>query len=146
MKQYFADVDFLSIYAGKQWAGFFYIVNYENLSYIFYFAIRPEFRGKGIGSQALERLKRFYQGRKLFLSIEQIHEHVNNYEERISRKNFYLNQGFQELHRNVQEGNVIYELLSIGGDVTPQEYQKLICSFTGKFLYHNITMKILEND
>lgn len=146
IKHHLADVDVLSIYAGKQWAGFFYIVNYENLSYIFYFAIRPEFRGKGIGSQALERLKKFYQGRKLFLSIEQIHEHVDNYEERISRKNFYLNQGFQELYRNVQEGNVIYELLSIGGDVTPQEYQKLIRSFTGKFLYRSITMKILEND
>ncbi|MBR4318898.1 MAG: GNAT family N-acetyltransferase [Oscillospiraceae bacterium] len=146
IKHHFADVDVLSIYAGKQWAGFFYIVNYKNLSYLFYFAVRPEFRGKGIGSQALQRLKKFYQGRKLFLAIEQIHKNVSNYEDRVSRKNFYLNQGFQELHRNVQEGNVIYELLSIGGDVTPEEYRNLIRSFTGRFLYHNITMKVLENE
>jgi len=144
-KQHLADVDFLSIYAGKKWAGFFYLVNYQNLSYIFYFAVRPEFRRKGIGSQALQRLQKFYQGRKLFLAIEQLDEHVTNYEERVSRKYFYLKNGFQELHRRVQEGTVIYELLGIGGDVTPKEYQKLIGSFTGKILYRSITMKILDD-
>lgn len=144
-KQYLADVDFLSIYAGKQWAGFFYLVNYQNLSYIFYFAVRPEFRGKGIGSQALQRLQKFYQGRKLFLAIEQLDEHVPNYEERVSRKHFYLKNGFPELHRRVQEGTVIYELLGIGGDVLPEEYQKLITTFTGKILYRSITMKILDD-
>ena len=144
VKQYLADVDFLSIYAGKQWAGFFYLVNYQNLSYIFYFAVRPELREKGIGSQALQRLQKFCQGRKLFLAIEPLDEHVTNYEERVSRKHFYLKNGFQELHRHVQEADVIYELLGIGGDVLPEEYQKLIRSFTGKILYRSITMKILD--
>ncbi|MBR1555092.1 MAG: GNAT family N-acetyltransferase [Oscillospiraceae bacterium] len=144
VKQYLADVDFLSIYAGKQWAGFFYLVNHQNLSYIFYFAVRPELREKGIGSQALQRLQKFCQGRKLFLAIEPLDEHVTNYEERVSRKHFYLKNGFQELHRHVQEADVIYELLGIGGDVLPEEYQKLIGSFTGKILYRSIPMRILD--
>ncbi len=144
-KQYLADTDFLSIYAGTQWAGFFYLVNYENLSYIFYFAVRPEFRGMGIGSRALQKLQKFYQGRKLFLAVEELDSSASNYYERISRKNFYLKNGFPELHKHVQEGSVIYELLGIGGDVTPEEYRKLIRSFTGKFLYRSIPMQILED-
>ena len=147
VKQYCADVDFLSIYAGKQWAGFFYIVNHKNLSYIFYFAIRPEFRNQGIGSQALQRLQKFYHGRKLFLGIEQPDILKADYEKRISRNYFYLNNHFQDLHRRVQEASVIYDLLGIGGNVSPEEYQALISSFTGltgKILYKNITMKILE--
>ncbi len=145
LKHHLADVDVLSVYAGKQWAGFFYIVNFKNLSYIFYFAVRPELRNKGIGSQALQRLQKFYYGRKLFLAVEQPDILKADYENRISRKYFYLRNGFQDLHRRVQEATVIYELLGIGGDVLPEEYQKLIASYTGKFLYRNITMKILED-
>ncbi len=145
-KQYLADTDFLSIYAGTQWAGFFYLVNYQNLSYIFYFAVLPEFRGMGIGSRALQKLQKFCQGRKLFLAVEELDSSALNYQERISRKNFYLKNGFPELHRRVQEGSVIYELLGTGGDVTPEEYQKLIRSFTGKFLYRSIPMRILEEE
>ncbi|GEM_PF-90479 len=144
-KQYFADVDFLTIYAGKQFAGFFYLVNFEHLSYIFYFAIRPDLRNKGIGSRALQRLQKFCYGRKLFLAIEQPAPDENHYQERIDRKYFYLKNQFRDLHKRVQEGSVIYELLSTGGDVSPQEYHDLIQSFTGKFLYRNIPMKILED-
>ncbi len=138
------SVDFWSIYAGNQWAGFLYIANDANLSYVFYFAICPEYRGKGIGSQALQEAQRYYAGRKFFLAIERLDEYAENYSERVKRKQFYLRNGFQDLHRHVQEGSVIYELLGIDGEVSAQEYQKLIRSYIGKFLYRSITMQVID--
>ena len=139
-----ANVDFWSVYAGNQWAGFLYIVNYQELSYIFYFAVCPELRGKGIGSRALQEAQKKYQGRKLFLAVEALDEQAENYRERVSRKNFYMRNGFADLQKHVQEGSVIFELLGIGGDVSAQGYQQLMRSYTGKFLFRNVTLQVLD--
>ena len=140
-----SDVDFWSIYAGNQWAGLLYVVNDGNLSYIFYFAVCPEFRGRGVGSQALQEAQSIYQGRKFFLAAEAIDEHAPNYDERVRRKNFYLRNGFADLHRHVQEGTVIFELLGIGGDVTAEDYQHLMMNYIGKFIFRNITLRVLDD-
>ena len=51
------NVDFWAIYDSHKFVGLIYIVNYADLSYIFYFAVLDSERGKGYGSKVLETVK-----------------------------------------------------------------------------------------
>ncbi len=140
------SVDFWSVSCEGQWAGFIYVVNSADLSYVFYLAVTEEQRGKGIGSGILKSVQQLYKGRRLFLAIEQIDEDSENYQERVNRKNFYLRCGFKELHRKLREGVVTYDILGIGGDVTAKEYKKLMTDYAGKVLSRVFTMEFVDTE
>ena len=137
-------VDWWKILAGGRLAGFFYVLRDGRLAYIFHFAIHQDFRGRGVGTSALKALLERCAGERLFLAIEQIDPAAENYAERVKRKRFYLRCGLQELHQRVQEGEVIYDLLGVGGPVTDAEYQRLIQKWMVWPLTRTVTMRILE--
>lgn len=139
------DVDFWGIYDDSKWVGFMYVINYMKISYIFYFAIVESARGKGYGSFAIKEVLKKYKGKRIFLSIEPIDKKASNYPQRVKRKQFYLKNGFEQLGLKLQEGSMIYELLGVGGKVTPNEYHRLISNYMGKFLSRIVVMKILES-
>ena len=138
------SVDFLSVYAGDKWLGFFYVVRDEDLAYIFYFAISETERGKGYGSAALQALKEYYFSYRLFLASETLDDAAPNSAERVKRKNFYLNNGFEDLKTKVQEGEVIYDILGVGGEVTNSEYQRLMFKWMGSFMSRRITTEMQQ--
>ena len=138
------NVDWWSIYDGGTWTGFFYVIHYKDLSYVFYFAIAEQFRGKGYGSQALTQLKQEYTGRRIFLAIEQLDPAAKNYNERVNRKQFYERNGFSDLHQKLREGNVVYSLLGIGGAVRKEEYKTLIRGWAGPILSRIVKMEIVS--
>lgn len=140
------DVDFWSVSCEEQWAGFIYVVNNADLSYVFYLAVQEPMRGRGIGSAILKAAQQLYNGRRLFLAIEQIEEGTPNYEERIRRKRFYLRCGFKELRRQLREGNVVYDILGTGGDVQAKEYKKLMTDYAGKVLSRVFTMEFVDTE
>ena len=123
--------DWLGIYKDNSWIGFFYVINYEDLSYVCFFAIDDEFRGKGYGTSALQALKERYQGKRIFLAIEPIDPSAENYEQRVHRKAFYLRNGFEELPLTLTEGPVIYEVLGVGGTPEPEKFKQLVSTWTG---------------
>lgn len=49
-----------------------YIINYLDLSYVFYFALDDSQRGQGIGSAVLREIRKLYSGRRFFLALEQL--------------------------------------------------------------------------
>ena len=138
------NVDFWSVHCNDEWAGMLYIVNYRDLSYIFYLAVSEDCRGKGIGSAVLQNAKKLYKGRRLFLAIEQLDESSENYDERLKRRQFYLRNGFKELHKKLREGKVTYEILGIGGDVEGSEYVALMKSYAGSILSKLFTMEFVD--
>ena len=137
-------VDFWSISCDGQWAGMLYIVNYRDLSYVFYLAVSEELRGRGIGSAILRSAQKIYKDRRLFLAIEELDENAENYSQRVSRRNFYIRSGFAELHRQLREGNVIYDILGVGGDVKASEYKALMNSYAGSILSKLFTMEFVD--
>lgn len=137
------NVDWWAIYNGDVWAGFFYIINEADLSYVFYFAIDEAQRGRGLGSGALAVLQRQYAGRRLFLAIEELDEAAENYQQRLDRKHFYLQSGFADMHARMIEGRVIYELLGIGGAVAKEEYRRLMSGWLGLWRFI-VPTKILD--
>lgn len=135
--------DWWSVCEGNEWRGFFYVVSDADLAYVFYFAVDPAARGKGCGTRAMAALRGQYAGRRLFLAAEALDPAADNYAARVRRKQFYLRCGLQDLHARVREGDVIYELLGVGGAVSGAEYSRLVRRWAGPVLGRMVTMKML---
>jgi len=138
------NIDFLACMNGKEWVGLLYTVNYNDLSYIFYFAVDDNQRGKGCGTAILKAAQEKYSGRRLFLAIEEVEEKYDNYGERVRRQHFYENAGFIRTEQKMQEATVIYDLMSVGGRIGSKEYRKLMRSFGGLRTYL-IPLRIFED-
>ncbi len=117
---------------GERLIGMAYLVEGETAVYLFYYAICGDCRGMGYGSKVLSELIKRYEGRKLFLSRETLDSSADNYSERLRRHSFYLRLGFEDQPELVSEGGVIFDTMSIGGRVTPDEYDLLITSWAGE--------------
>lgn len=101
-------------------------------------------RAKGYGSRILKMLRRIYSDKRLFLAREQLDDTADNREERIHRRDFYMRNGFSDMGVRLREGPVIYDVMGIGGKVSPAEYDKLIRSWAGEILYRVVKMEIIE--
>jgi RimJ/RimL family protein N-acetyltransferase len=121
----------LKIVANGENAGFFYLVENDSRAYLFFFAVEERLRGKRIGTEALKILTDEWKGKCLYLAIEPPDENVANYAERVSRKEFYKRCGFLETGQFLREGNMIYEVLGNGGEVTDPEHKKLMKKWLG---------------
>ncbi len=138
------SAELLTARKNGSFAGMVYMVCNEKLAYIFYLAVDEAQRGKGIGGEIIKALKERYKGRRIFLAREQLEESAENYSQRLSRRNFYLRCGFEDLPCSIKEGPVTYDVMGIGGNVSAAEYDELITGWCGKFLKKIIDMKIIE--
>lgn len=128
-------VDFLSVRSDADFIGFVYIVNYKDLSYLFFFAVDDKYRGQGLGSRILEEVRARYSDRRLFLAIEQLDKNADNYEMRVRRKNFYQRNGFRDLNCRIREASMYYSALgTTDKEIKDEEYRCLMSRYFGKFL------------
>jgi len=123
--------------------GFAYVICYEDLVYLFYFAVDAGRRGSGNGSRILQLLKEKYAGKRIFLAREQLDEKAGNYEERLKRHAFYLKNGFQDLPHKIREASVVYDIMGVGGVVSPEEYAALIENWCGRFIRRVVRLEII---
>ena len=133
-------VDFWGIYADGEWIGLAYVLTEGEVSYLFYFALSEEFRGKGLGSRSLQALKKKYAGKRLFLALEQLDESAENYSERLKRREFYLRNGLKPINCTIREASVIYDVMGTG-DVLPEEYETMMRNYLGKRVGRLISMR-----
>jgi GNAT superfamily N-acetyltransferase len=137
-------VDFWAIYADGKWAGFAYAVSDRNVTYLFYFAIDKNQRGRGLGTAALKALLKKYKGRKFFLTLERLDKSADNYAERIRRRHFYENAGLTKLDCRVREGTVIYDVMGTGSNITADEYGRLMRKYMGIILVKLFKDSLIE--
>lgn len=119
---------------------FAYLVLYQNMVYLFYFAVIPELRNKGIGSLLLKYIKEHYQGKCIFFAVEQPNEKAVDNELRVKRKAFYLKNGFVEQRCKLKEGNVLFDVMGLGTAISKEEYKNMFYFWGGKAF--NLFMKI----
>ncbi len=146
VKAYKKDVDFWSLYHDENWFGMAYVLNKGDLSYLFYFAVSESERGKGLGTAALQSLKKHYKDRRLFLALEQLDENSDNYSERLKRRNFYLKNGLEPINCTIRECKVVYDVMGVGGDVMPSEYEKMMKNYLGFPLKGMVSMNIKDKN
>ena len=100
-----------------------------------YFAIVEEFRGKGIGSQAIsEFCKRFGNEYRIFLEIE----FPDGDDAKSRRKNFYLKNCLKESGIEVTLCSVPMELLYFSEIVSFEEYHSLYQEVFGERLARKV--------
>lgn len=85
--------------------GMQFIVNYDDISYLMYFAIDANHRGLNYGSQALRNM--VIRNNNVLLCIEKPVDDAT-----IRRKSFYLRNGFYETECYLEDTGVEYEILS----------------------------------
>ena len=138
--------DWWVIQSGGQNAGFFYVIRDERLAYLFFFAVDEQFRGQGIGSEALRQLLSLYQRQTFFLAVEPPDETADNYAMRIRRIGFYRRNGLHPLDQWVREGDVVYSLLGVGNRIESEDYHRLINAWRSSFPLFSVTMEIGEGE
>ncbi len=136
--------DMLIARDGDEFIGFCYLISNAVAGYLFFFAIKEDKRGMGYGSAVLAELHKMYGGKRIFLARETLDETAENYGERVRRHEFYLRNGFSDLSVKIKEATVTYDVMSMGGDVAPKEYDELITLWCGKFLRKFVKMEMTE--
>ena len=95
-----------SLYDGKAWAGFAYVLREGGLAYLFLLAIDEAKRGQGLGTQTIGTLLRQYDGCRFFLALEKMDPSAPNYEQRQKRHDFYIHCGLKDLPFHLTEAAV----------------------------------------
>ena len=87
--------------------GMQFIVKYDDISYLMYFAIDEKYRNAGYGSDALKNI--IIRNDNILLCIERPDEKDTL---KSRRKDFYLRNGFYETGCCIEDTGVTYEFLS----------------------------------
>lgn len=105
-----------------KFAGLVITINGPDKVLLDYLAVAKKRRGQGIGSKMLQRMRKQYAGKGVFLEIEIVDERAENFEERKRRKQFYLSNGMTEMNVFVELFGVDMELLGFECRLTFEEY------------------------
>ena len=127
------NVEFNVVYDNNDLIGFYYIVNYDDVSYLMYFAVNITKRNKGYGSTILNDLRKKHNN--ILLCIEFANKNVND--EKLLRRNFYLKKWFFSSNKFIIDNNVKYEILTTNKDypITEEVLRKRYINMTrSKFI------------
>lgn len=132
------NVSFNVVLDDKEIIGMEYIIEYDNISYLMYFAVEENRRGKGYGSNILGDLRKKYK--TIILSIERPKKELEDNKIITKRKNFYLRNGFFETGKFIEDTGVEYEILCTNKDynitekIIEKRYTKMSNSTLTKYL------------
>lgn len=130
----------------EEFIGFVYLIQDEQLVYLFFFAVEDCARGSGYGSKILDLVKERSRGKRIFLAREPLDDGAENNGQRIRRRNFYLRNGFEDLPIHIVEQGYRFEAMGIGGPIAPEEYDALITAWLGKAFRKWIPMRMESDD
>ena len=117
--------DVISIYDNNQFVGFAVILTKNNISNIMYFAIEPNLRGKGYGTQSLKQISEYYKNNKIILDVEDPFECNNEREreKRLKRIYFYTRAGFKLTNIKYEWANEFYVIMiNKNADLSEKEF------------------------
>ncbi len=134
------NADFIAIYDKSDFIGLAYLIYHRSTAFLFFFAVKEEYRGRGYGSLILGKLKSMYKNKKIVLWVETTDEtydgEFENLAERWSRKGFYQRNGFSESICKIRENGVRYDILEHGGFVSKKEMHDLLKHFFIRISYY----------
>lgn len=101
---------------------------HANLLYIEFLAVKPDMRGRNIGTQLINQLTEDYQGYEIILEIDPPQDSIS-----IRRQHFYERIGFvmndyEHIHPSYMKGEKAHphdlKIMSYGGLVSESEFNK----------------------
>ncbi len=133
-------IEMLAIEDCGNFLGLAIVLIHGNIALLDYFAITPQMRGKNIGSNALDLLKKKYSEKILLIEIEDTDEESENHADRIRRKSFYLRNGMIEMPYKVWFYGTKMQVLTNGESITFKEHSDVYTAILGKQVSKNITL------
>lgn len=90
------DYHFFAFYDEDDFVGFASVLYNAKVFYVSFFAIVPQMRSHGYGSEIIDKLVDFYgPSRSMVLEVERLDEPNDNPEQRAARWDFYKRNGFR---------------------------------------------------
>ena len=124
-------LDFTAYFEGESFIGFTIVFPYEPFNWYWYFAVRPELRGQGIGQQRLTTLLEKYKGQSCVLDMESPRQECDNKEQRQRRHAFYLRNGFRDTNLYRCWDDLEMTIMMIGpGTFTMQNWDEIVGELT----------------
>lgn len=117
--------EFWAFFDGDLFCGFSNSITHGSITNIVYFAVVPELRSRGYGSQILQAIRRQHPDTRIVVDIE-VEEDSKDAEElerRNRRREFYTRNGFDSSPVDYVWQGEHYRLLSAGGTVTEKEFR-----------------------
>ena len=124
---------FFGVYDGEKYIGLTYLVEFEDILYVFFLAVSKRHRNKGYGTNILNEIKNRYPSRRLFLLADEVGERYPDNEIRKRRIGFYARNGFVDSGTIITEYGVRYHLLTFGGaKVSEADFYRVMGSLIGE--------------
>lgn len=107
--------ELLAFYHEGGFAGFVSLLSCADITHILYFAVEEPLRNQGLGSAALDAVKRLKPGRRLIADLEAPLPDAPNRAQRLRRRTFYRRAGFVPSGVSYRWQGETYELMVFGG-------------------------------
>lgn len=121
-------LDFTAYYDENTLIGFTIVYPRPSFSWYWYFAVKEELRGKGLGQQILSQLIERYKGLSSVLDMESTKQNpCPNLEQRQRRHAFYLRNGFRDTNVYRWYGDIEMTMMVMGpGEFTMQDWDDIV--------------------
>ena len=120
-------LDFTAYYEGNDFIGFTIVYPRPSYNWYWYFAVKEELRGKGLGQQILNQLIKKYKGQSCVLDMESPRQECANKEQRLRRQAFYLRNGFRDTNVYRCWDDLEMTIMMMGpGTFTLQDWDEIV--------------------
>lgn len=137
--------DFYAYYDGDTFVGLAYLLQNEEVIYLFFLAVNPQIRSQGYGSAILKDISALAEERPIVLAMEPLDKGADNYEQRLKRVNFYERNGFSITDYNYHEGAEVYQMMATKSDIDIHLVEKLTEKAVLGLIPVSFDQKINEN-
>ena len=125
------DIDYTAYYEGDMLVGLTMVLRLPRYNWGWYFAVREELRGKGIGQEILSTVLNQYRGERPFImDIESPYQtDAPNPEQRQRRHAFYLRNGMKDTFASRTWENITFTILTNSDEpFTQQDYDDIVAA------------------
>ena len=140
-KQAEGIMELMTVEDDGNFRGLVITILHKDIVLLDYFAITPECRGNGIGSEVLKEMNRRYPGKTLLLEIEDPEIPHKNQPDRIRRKAFYLRNGMVSQDFKITFFGVEMLVLTNGTKVSFEEYHEIFEAHFPRTVQKNIRLR-----
>ena len=123
------DIDYTAYYEGDMLVGFTMVLCMPKYNWGWYFAVREELRGKGVGQGILTAvLDKYRDGRPFIMDIESPYQpDAPNPEQRKRRHEFYLRNGMKDTMTSRTWDGITFTILTSSDEpFTQQDYEDIV--------------------
>ena len=117
-------IDLIAVYDGEVFVGFCAVMVDRPTVYLCYFAVEKSLRSRGYGGRILDLLREKYAGCQVVLEL--VDETAPNNEQRITRRSFYIRNGFCPTGYGMAYFGMEFELLCGSPEFDMDDFMRLI--------------------